>query len=198
MKVAAAYILTCPQWFNTLNQPIMLCIFVKDWESAALFQYFPDMLEWNKPGYLPKWRIFCQDRRDLPNNAIHWREPSTVWKAWRMIGFMSETDFLEKNAQHLPQEVGFRNFPPMWSFPPPTIHNNTENITFGMDLTHIDEQQTEKDAIQAQCPIVCFKASTVMQSMTRRKVRPDVLPQYVPICIWIRHTRQVQRHLCSM
>ena len=116
MKVAAAYILTCPQWFNTLNQPIMLCIWVKDWESAALFRYFPDMLEWNKPGYLPKWRIFCQDRRDLPNNAIHWREPSTVWRAWHMIGFMSETDFLEKNAQHLPQEVGFRNFPPMWSF----------------------------------------------------------------------------------
>ena len=42
LKIAAAYILTVPQWFNTLNQPIMLCIWVKDWKSAALFQYFLD------------------------------------------------------------------------------------------------------------------------------------------------------------
>ena len=33
-----------------------------------------------------------------------------------------------------------------------------------MDVTHIDENQTDKDATQAQCPIVCFKASTVLQS----------------------------------
>ena len=25
LKIIAAYILTVPQWFNTLNQPIMLC-----------------------------------------------------------------------------------------------------------------------------------------------------------------------------
>ena len=53
----------------------------------------------------------------------------------------------------------------LWSFPPSTINNSTENITFGMDVTNIDENQTDKDAIQAQCPIVCFKASTVLQSM---------------------------------
>ena len=78
---------------------------------------------------------------------------------------MLEMDFLEKGAQHPPEEVGFRNFPPMWSFPPATIHNNHENIAFGMDSTHINPQRTEKDALQAQCPIVCFKASTVMQGM---------------------------------
>ena len=143
----------------------MLCIWVKDWESAAQFQYFLDMVEWNEPGCLPKWRHFCQDHRNLPNNAIHWREPSTVWKAWPMIGFTSETDFLEKHAQHPPEEGGFRNFPPMWSFLPSTINNNTKNITFGMVLTNIDEQQTENDAIQAQSQILYFKASTVMQSM---------------------------------
>ena len=31
------------------------------------------------------------------------------------------------------------------------IHGNDENITFGMDLAHIDVEETEKDAIQAQC-----------------------------------------------
>ena len=96
----------------------------------------------------------------LANHAIHWREPSTVWISWPLIGFVSDTDFVENGAQHPPEEVGFRNFPPMWSFPPATIHGNHENITFGMDLAHINPEQTEKDALQAQCPIVCFKAST--------------------------------------
>ena len=123
------------------------------------------IVEWYEPGFLPKWRIFCQDRRDLPNDAINWREPSTVWNSRPLICFMSETDFMENGAQRPPAQVGFRYFLPMWSFPPATIHTNHENITFGMDLTHIDREQTEKDALQTQCPIVCFAASTVMQGM---------------------------------
>ena len=34
-----------------------------------------------------------------------------------------------------------------------------------MGLTHICPTQTEKEALQAQCPIACFKASTVLRGM---------------------------------
>ena len=39
LRIAGAYILTLPQWFNTLKHSIMLRIWVEDWKSAALFQY---------------------------------------------------------------------------------------------------------------------------------------------------------------
>ena len=41
-----------------------------------------------------------------------------------------------------------------------------DNISFGMDTTHFCENPTNtKDALIAQCPIVVFKASTVLQSI---------------------------------
>ena len=115
VEVVAAYILTLPQRFNTLKHSIMLCMWLEDWKSAAPFQYFPDFVEWYNPGFLPNWRIFCKDRKDLPNIAIMWQEPSTMWKSWPLIGFLSTTDVMENGAQHPPAEVGWRNFPPMWS-----------------------------------------------------------------------------------
>ena len=68
----------------------------------------------------------------------------------------------------------------MWSYPPSTVNSSMENIAFGMDVMHICENQTDKDALQDQCPIVCFKASTVMQSMgiiASRTILPSSDPQ---------------------
>ena len=82
-----------------------------------------------------------------------------------MIGCMSDTDFKDF-AGNLPAEVRFRHFPPMWPYPSTAVNNSTDNITFGMDATHLCVNlTTDKDALIAQCPIVCFKASTVLQSM---------------------------------
>ena len=55
----------------------------------------------------------------------------------------------------------------MWSYYPPTLTNsNNYNISFGMDMSHICPARTnDKDAIFVQVPIVCFKASTVMQNL---------------------------------
>ena len=65
------------------------------------------------------------------------------------------------------EQVGWRNFPPMSSIPPGVLRDLTKNIIFGTSLTHIDEgnRNCETEALQAQCPIVCFKASTVLHGM---------------------------------
>ena len=71
---ALAYILTLPQWFNKLKQSVMLRIWVKDWRSAAPFQYLFEMVDYYRQGCLPHWLIFCKQ-------TDKWREPSTMWKS---------------------------------------------------------------------------------------------------------------------
>ena len=71
----------------------------------------------------------------------------------------------DSNATTRPAEVGWRNVPPMWSIPPNVLRSSNDNITFGMSLTHIDPDYYKIEAILAQCPIVCFKASTVLQGI---------------------------------
>ena len=148
------------KWFNTLNQPMMICIWVRAREDATPFQYFLNMIDWNYPNYLPRWRIFVENCDNLPKNTLRWKEPSTIWKGHPAIGFMSDTDFKNSKRQSscrswfstLPSHV--------------VLSTCTENISFGMDVTHIRENaETDKDALIAQCPIVRFKASTVMQRM---------------------------------
>ena len=56
----------------------------------------------------------------------------------------------------------------MWSHPPTAVNSSSGNTTFGMDVTHFcDTPTTSKDALLSQCPIVCFNASTVLQSVGR-------------------------------
>ena len=73
---------------------------------------------------------------------------------------MAETDFEDR------AEVGFADFNPMWSFPNTSGSSNYENITFGMDASHILLHPPHaKDALISQRPIVVFKAATVLQSL---------------------------------
>ena len=199
LKEAAAYILACPQWFNTLKQPMMIVIWVRTWEDAAKFQYMLNIIESTFANYLPRWRVFVENCDGLPKNTLRWKAPSTVWKGHPVIGFMSETDFKD-SAGNLPEEVDFDAFHPCGPYPPAAVNNSTDNISFGMDVTHFCENpKTDKDALIAQCPILCFKASTVLQSMgiiASRTILPssdvqggsrdtDILPQHMALCICI-------------
>ena len=113
LKEAAAT-LACPQWFNTLQQPMMTVVWTRAWPDATKFQYIINIT----------------------------------------------------SAGSLPAEVGFRDSHPMWSYPPTAVNSSTDNITFGMDVTHFCENPTtDQDGLVAQCPIVCFKAPTVLQSL---------------------------------
>ena len=79
---------------------------------------------------------------------------------------MSDTEFKDSKG-NFPAEVSFRRCLPMWSYPPAVVNSSFEDISIGMDVTHVCENPNiDKDALIAQCrPIVCFKALTVMQSM---------------------------------
>ena len=83
-----------------------------------------------------------------------------------MIGMLSETDFMENNAQSRPAQVGWRNFPPMWSVPVSIYRSYNENITFGLRVDHLDNGNYEFHACQSTSPnVVCFKASIVLQGL---------------------------------
>ena len=73
-------------------------------------------MTYHRDGYLPKWHIFCENNPELPN-PLKWRKPSTIWENWLVISMVAETDFLDNNASSRPNEVGWRNIPPMWSVP---------------------------------------------------------------------------------
>ena len=67
---------------------------------------------------------------------------------------MAEVDFRDQ-AGKIPEEVGFRDFRPMWTYPPTAVNSKYDNITFGIDTSPLIDQ----------CPMVVFKASTVLQSL---------------------------------
>ena len=159
MRTAGAYVLTMPQWSSMLNQSVILCVWVKNPESPAPFQYLFEMIESHQQDCLPHWIIFCKKTDNLPNNVLKWREPSTMWKSWPLIAFVSDTDLLDDNATTRSAEVGFRNFPPMWPILPNVLQASKDNISFGMSLTHVDPHYYEIEAILAQCPIVCFSVA---------------------------------------
>ena len=139
---------------KTRKQPIMIVFWARTWADAAKYQYIFNIIEATFANYLPRWRMFVENLDGLLENTLRRRAPS-VWRGQPVIGFMSDTDF-EDSA----------GFPPMWSYPPTAVNNSTDNVTFGMGVTHFCENPTTvKHALIAQCPIVCFKASTVLQSM---------------------------------
>ena len=88
-----------------------------------------------------------------------------MWECWPMIGVLSETDFMDNNAQSRPKEVGWRNFPPMRSIPPFFCRECSEDITFGMPVAHLDKDNWENVVCESNSPIVCFKVSTVLQGL---------------------------------
>ena len=78
----------------------------------------------------------------------------------KSIGFMAESDFEDRTV------VGFADFNPMWPFSIMDVSSNYENITFGMEASHIKKNPPNpKDALISQNPIVVFKAATVLQSL---------------------------------
>ena len=120
-----------------------------------------------QPWFLAQLEKLLQRPQTPAQHATMWREPSTMWKSWPLIGFCSATDFMENGAQHPPAEVGWRSFPPLWSIPPTTLSGTHKNITFGMDLTR--ERSTSS------------MPNCVFQSR-RRPAKKDTLPQHFQLC----------------
>ena len=116
LKEAATWILSGIQWFNVLEQPMMIVIWEKNWRDAAKFQYLLQILQVNLEDYIPKWQIFVEQDNDFPKMILKWRFLSTVWTGQPVMGFMAETDF--ENAQgQLPAEVDFNPCGPFQPHP---------------------------------------------------------------------------------
>ena len=116
--------------------PMMIVVWTKDWPDAAKFQYLLQILEVTVKDYIPKWQIAVEQDDDFPTMILKLRYPSTVWDGHPVLGFMAETDFKDGQGNYL-TEVSFADFNPMWSFPPTSVKSNYDNITFGMDPSHL-------------------------------------------------------------
>ena len=108
LKDAAAWILTCTQCFNTLEQPMMIVVWTKDWPDATKFQYLLQILKQTFKDYIPKWQIIFEPCDDFPTLILKWRHPSTVWEGHPVLGFMAETDFRDAFQQKLSFEIFIR------------------------------------------------------------------------------------------
>ena len=199
---AAAWILNAVQWVNVLEQPMMIVIWSKDWEDAPKFQYLMQILQVNLEDYIPKWQIFVDQPETVDKLILQWQNPTTIWTGQPVLGFMAETDFEDLAT------VGLKDFNPMWSFPSTSVSQNWEHITFSMDASHLKEDPGhEKDALVLQCPIVVFKAATVLQSLVimasrivlpssdvkgGKKNRTNILPNYMELCLCLRHSIDTQ------
>ena len=76
---ATSWILTCAQWFNTLEQPMMIVVWTKDWPDTAKFQCLFQILDRTFKDYIPKWQIFVEHSDDFQIMVLQWKPPSTVW-----------------------------------------------------------------------------------------------------------------------
>ena len=131
--------------------------------------------------------------------CLCWKEPSTIWQGHPVLGFASDTD-LKDSKGNIPAEVGCRHFPPMWSYPPAVINSSTDNISFGMDVTHICENpSTDKDALHAQCPIdsdaeygdKSLENYSSKFRFPRRFARTDTLSHQLLLWLWLRDSIEV-------
>ena len=86
LKEAAAYILACPQWFNTLQQPIMIVVCTRTWTDAAKFQYIFNILN-------------ASDLRELSTSMANlcW-EPR--WPSAEHLALESTFNSLDRRASH--------------------------------------------------------------------------------------------------
>ena len=133
-RTAAVYIgCFANDWSTILDQYTMLCVWVEDWSSAAVFQYLLEIIESDQPGYLPRWHVFCEDNREVPG-SLKWRKPSTMWYNWPVTAVVAKTDFMNNGAGTRPSKVGWRDIPPMWTVPSQLFRDIHENITFGLNV----------------------------------------------------------------
>ena len=63
----AVYIGLMPHWAKIMEQHMMMCVWVKDWSSAAVFQYLFQIIEHGSPRFLPRWHIFLDNATEVPN-----------------------------------------------------------------------------------------------------------------------------------
>ena len=108
MHEAAAWILNGIQWFNVLEQPMMIAIWSKDWEDAAKFQYLMQILQVNLEDYIPKWQVFVDQPETVDKLIVQWQNPTKIWAGQPVIGFMAETDFELRDSKTSIQRVHFQ------------------------------------------------------------------------------------------
>ena len=78
-----------------------------------------------------------------------------------MIAYLSETDFLDNQ---IPKRLDGATFRPCGQYVQEYIENaQRTSPLFGMPLVYLDNQNWENAVREAQCPIICCKALTVLQ-----------------------------------
>ena len=112
---ATTWILHGIQWFNVLEQPMMIAIWPKIWQDAAKFQYLTQILQVNFEDYIPKRQIFVDQPETLKKLIVQWQNPTMICAGQPVIGFMAETEIEDKAV------VGLKDFNPMWSFPTTSV-----------------------------------------------------------------------------
>ena len=91
---------------------MMIVIWCRDWEEASKFQYLMQILQVNLGDYIPRYQIFVKQEEEVDKAVQHWMEPTTIWDG------LSSSHWLHGRllSDDL-QEVGFKHFNPMWTFP---------------------------------------------------------------------------------
>ena len=60
------------QWFNVLEQPMVIAFWTRDWEDAAKFQYLMQILQATFEDYIPKWHIFVEHLETVQKMVLQW------------------------------------------------------------------------------------------------------------------------------
>ena len=148
LQEAATWILNATHWFfNTLQHPMMIVIWCRDWEDASKLQYLMQILQVNLQDYIPRWQIFVERPETVQKDVVLWQSPSTIWCGHPVLGFMADTYLGDLKI------VGFKHFNQMWSFPSTSVYQNRDPITFGMPAWHIKDDCSKRycSAEQQEC-----------------------------------------------
>ena len=103
LQKAATWILNAVQWFNVLQQPMMIVIWCQDWEDAANFQYLMQILQVNFEDYIPNWQIFVEKLETVDKMVKQWQNPTT-----------GALQVLESNALCVPKKPPVILVLPLW------------------------------------------------------------------------------------
>ena len=198
LQEAAAWILNGFQWFTILEQPMLNAVWTQDWPDAAKFQYLMQILQSDLEDYIPKWQIFVESDSEIQKPTLKWRSPSTLWIGQPVIGFTT-SKIVQKWDLQTSIHCG----------PFTSVSSNYENITFGMDTSHIlSNLPHPKDALISPSLIVVFKAAIAYSSsksgnhsqshsssVFRHKGREEgsnLLLSNMEVCLRVRHSSRVQ------